>query len=94
MEAHSVMIVVASRGNPFDSSSARRENRACWRTSRHNTIQENDMLTIKQAELPATKCPVKRGKAIINRAKQHGIELPLIITPLSCGGVRVRGARK
>lgn len=52
------------------------------------------MLTIKHTELPATKCPVNRGKAIISRAKQHGIELPLIITPMSCGGVRVRGARK
>lgn len=52
------------------------------------------MLTITRHELPQTKCPVKRGKAIITRAKQHGIELPLIITPMSCGGVRVRGARK
>ena len=28
--------VAASRRNPFDSSSARLENRACWRTSRCN----------------------------------------------------------
>jgi len=52
------------------------------------------MLTITRHELPQTKCPVKRGKAIITRAKQHGIELPLIITPMSCGGVRVRGGEE
>ena len=30
--------VAASRRNPFDSSSARLENRACWRTSRCNIM--------------------------------------------------------
>lgn len=32
-----VHLVVASRGNPLDSSSARFEKRASWRTSRHDT---------------------------------------------------------
>ncbi len=32
-----VQPVVASQGNLFDSSSARLEKRACWRTSRHDS---------------------------------------------------------